>query len=256
MQRNWMRHWMKPVEWSQAVWSRQIPTVCPYPPESAHHTSGERWKVVRNGHGKLRTKTPTQWTSRSGAMPIKSRKSFIKCTESINTTAKAAPVELWRERLEPMDARVHLHQCWRTPTSLGQRIPGQPGALNRLRAQVRPVKSEHVKVGIFKRTRNVWQASGRPCNTYWSAPWWTLPALPRTRQRLTTSPSAVPSIGRGRFDGHTTPGGRTRMMMTSIIMTILVTLDYITKLIKRYALSNNSWHADHNNRDGDYADNN
>ena len=31
------------------------------------------------------------------------------------------------------------------------------------------------------------------------------------------------------------------MMMTSIILAILVTLDYITKLIKRYALSNNSW---------------
>ena len=27
------------------------------------------------------------------------------------------------------------------------------------------------------------------------------------------SPSALPSIGRARFDEHTTPGGRTRMMM-------------------------------------------
>ena len=36
---------------------------------------------------------------------------------------------------------------------------------------------------------------------------------PKTWQRLTASPSAVPSIGRARFDEHTTPGGRTRMMM-------------------------------------------
>ena len=39
---------------------------------------------------------------------LQSRKSFIKCTEPINTTAKAARMELWRERLEPLDANVHL----------------------------------------------------------------------------------------------------------------------------------------------------
>ena len=37
---------------------------------------------------------------------LKSRKSFIKCTEPINTTAKAARMELWRKRLEPLDASV------------------------------------------------------------------------------------------------------------------------------------------------------
>ena len=31
---------------------------------------------------------------------------------------------------------------------------------------------------------------------------WTLPALPKTWQRLTTSPSAVPGIGRAQFNGH------------------------------------------------------
>ena len=30
------------------------------------------------------------------------------------------------------------------------------------------------------------------------------------------SPSAAPSIGRAIFDGHTTPGGRTRMMITNL----------------------------------------
>ena len=43
-----------------------------------------------------------------GVVPrLKSRKSFIKCTAPINTTAKAARMELWRERLEPLDASVH-----------------------------------------------------------------------------------------------------------------------------------------------------
>ena len=45
-----------------------------------------------------------------GVVPrLKSRKSFIKCTEPINTTAKAVRLELWRERLEPLDASVHLN---------------------------------------------------------------------------------------------------------------------------------------------------
>ena len=45
-----------------------------------------------------------------GVVPrLKSRKSFMKCTEPINTTAKAGRMELWRERLEPLDASVHLN---------------------------------------------------------------------------------------------------------------------------------------------------
>ena len=38
------------------------------------------------------------------------------------------------------------------------------------------------------------------CNIYWSAPWWTPPALPKTWQRLMASSSAVPGIGGG--GGH------------------------------------------------------
>ena len=74
-----------------------------------------------------------------GVVPrLKSRKSFITCTEPINTTAKAVRLELWRERLEPLDASVHLnisadehlpagadYPCWTTWK-----------ALNRLRTQV------------------------------------------------------------------------------------------------------------------------
>ena len=33
---------------------------------------------------------------------------------------------------------------------------------------------------------------------------------------LMASPLAVPGIGRARFDEHTTPGGRTRMMMMTM----------------------------------------
>ena len=44
-----------------------------------------------------------------GVVPrLKSWKSFTKCTEPIKTTAKAARMELWSERLEPLDASLHL----------------------------------------------------------------------------------------------------------------------------------------------------
>ncbi len=65
------------------------------------------------------------------------RKSFIKCTEPINTTSKAARMELWRERLEPLDASVHLN------ISADEHLPAGADnprtilmALNRLRTQV------------------------------------------------------------------------------------------------------------------------
>ena len=75
---------------------------------------------------------------------------------AINTTAKAARMELWRERLEPLDASVH------PDIRADEHIPAGPEnpwttwkALNLLHTQVGRSKSEHVKVGIFKRTRNL-----------------------------------------------------------------------------------------------------
>ena len=55
-------------------------------------------QVVRNGHEKLHgRKAPLN--RHLGVVPrLKSRKSFIKCTEPINTTAKAARVERVMER--------------------------------------------------------------------------------------------------------------------------------------------------------------
>ena len=73
-----------------------------------------------------------------GVVPLlKSRKSFIKCTEPINTTTKAARMELWRERLEPLDASVHLNISPDEHFPAGAENPWTTWkALNRLRIQV------------------------------------------------------------------------------------------------------------------------
>ena len=76
--------------------------VVPYSPESPHQTSGDRWQVVRNGHGKLRTKGTVLYGTYS--MDIselcrawnRGRVSSNARTPPINTTAKAARMELWR----------------------------------------------------------------------------------------------------------------------------------------------------------------
>ena len=115
-----------------------------------------------------------------GMVPcLKSRKSFMTCTKPINTTVKTARLELWRERLGPLDARVHLTSVLTNTSQLAQRIPGQPGrhstgCIHRLGGQEWTCLS-----GDFPTNKKpVTVASGRPCNTYWSAPWWALPGLP------------------------------------------------------------------------------
>ena len=73
-----------------------------------------------------------------GVVPrLKSRKSFIKCTEPINTTAKAPRMELWREQLEPTDASVHLYISADEHLPTGAENPWTTlKALNRLCTQV------------------------------------------------------------------------------------------------------------------------
>ena len=72
---------------------------------------------------------------------LKSRKSFIKCTEPINTTAKAARMELRREILEPLDASVHLNISDDEHIPAGDNLEGtQPVAYTGWQ-----VESEHVK---------------------------------------------------------------------------------------------------------------
>ena len=58
---------------------------------ASSQTSGERSQFVRNGHGKLGTKL----NGHLGVVPrLKSRKSFFKCNEPINTAAKPVRIEL------------------------------------------------------------------------------------------------------------------------------------------------------------------
>ena len=68
---------------------------------------------------------------------LKPRKCIIKSTESINTTVKAARLELWGERLEPLDANVHLNISADEHLPAGAENPWTTWkALNRLRTQV------------------------------------------------------------------------------------------------------------------------
>ena len=112
-------------------------------------------------------------------------------------------LELWRDRPEPLDARVHLDISADVYLPAGAENPWTTWkALNRLRTQVGRSRVNMLKWGFPTNQKPVTVASGIPCNTYWSAPWWTLPALPKTWQRPTTSPSALPGIGRTQFDWH------------------------------------------------------
>ena len=91
----------------------------------------------------------TEWTRQAtderyplnghlGMVPrLKSRKSFMTCTKPINTTVKTARLELWRERLGPLDARVHLNISADAHLPAGAENPWTTWkALNRLHTQV------------------------------------------------------------------------------------------------------------------------
>ena len=85
-----------------------------------------------------------------GVVPrLKSRKSFMTCTKPIDTTAKAACSELWRERLEPLDARVHLDISADEHLPDGAEKPWTTWkALNRLRTQVGRSRINMLKWGF------------------------------------------------------------------------------------------------------------
>ena len=72
-----------------------------------------------------------------GMVPrLKSRKSLMTCTKPINTTVKTARLELWRERLGPLDARVHLYISADEHLPAGAYYPWTTWkALNRLHTQ-------------------------------------------------------------------------------------------------------------------------
>ena len=85
-----------------------------------------------------------------GVVPrLKSRNSFMTCTKPINTTAKAARLELWRERLGPLDARVHLNISADEHLPAGSDNPWTTRkALNRLRTQVGRSRVNMLKWGF------------------------------------------------------------------------------------------------------------
>ena len=89
-----------------------------------------------------------------GVVPsLKSRKSFIKCTEPINMTAKAARMALWRERLEPLDDRVHLNISADEHLPAGAENPWTTWkALNRQRTQVGRSRVNMLKWGYSTET--------------------------------------------------------------------------------------------------------
>ena len=94
--------------------------------------------------------TDTASNGHLGVVPrLKSRKSFMTCTKPINTTAKAARLELWRERLEPLDARVHLNISADEHLPAGAENPWTTWkALNRLRTQVGRSRLNMLKWGF------------------------------------------------------------------------------------------------------------
>ena len=85
-----------------------------------------------------------------GVVPrLKSRKSFMTCTKPIDTTTKAARLELWRERPEPLDARVHIDISADEHLPAGAEKPWTTWkALNRLRTQVGRSRVNMLKWGF------------------------------------------------------------------------------------------------------------
>ena len=73
-----------------------------------------------------------------GVVPrLKSRKSVMTCTKPNDTNAKASRLQPWRERLEPLDASVHLNISADEHLPAGAENPWTTWkALNRLRTQV------------------------------------------------------------------------------------------------------------------------
>ena len=147
----WTRHWTK------LVWSQQTPTVCPYSPESRHQTLGAGWQVVLSGHVKLRTKDThsmdiSEWChawnhgrALSNALsPSRRRRKLLAWSCGVNDSSPWTPV-------------CTLTSVLKNTSQLAQRSPGQPGRHSTGCVYTCwPVKSEHVKVGIFKRSWNVW----------------------------------------------------------------------------------------------------
>ena len=165
--------------------------------ERAQQTTDQRHPL--NGHRRCHTWNHTRASS-NALSPSTRRRKPLAWSYGENDSSPWMPV-------------CTLTSVLTNTFQLAQRFPGQPGrhwtgCVHRLAGQEWTCQSGAIQT----KQRLLTVASGRLCNTYWSASWWTLPALPMTWQWLMASPSAVPGIGRAQFDWNAT-GGRTRMMM-------------------------------------------
>ena len=114
-----------------------------------------------------------------GLVPhLKSRKSFIKCTDPINMTAKASRTELWR---------VGAENPWTTSK-----------ALNRLRTQVGRSRVNMLKWGFSSEVET--------CDC----------GIRQTMQHLLVCPMMNTACST-QFDGRASSDGRARMMMMMML---------------------------------------
>ena len=125
-------------------------------------------------------------------------------TKPINTTAKLPAWSYGENESSPWTPECILTSVLTNTSQLEQKNPGQPGrhstgCVHRLAGQELTCWT-----GDFpsnKKPVTVWHQADHVTRNC-SAPWWTLSALPKTWQRLTTSPSAVTGIGRAQFDEY------------------------------------------------------
>ena len=122
-----------------------------------------------------------------GVVPrLKSRKSFLTCTKPINTTAKAAHLELGRERLEPLDARVHLDISADEHLPAGAENPWTTWkALYRLRTQVGRSRVNMLKWGFSNEPETCDCGIRQTMQHLLVCPMMDTACSPKTRQRLT-----------------------------------------------------------------------
>ena len=93
-------------------------------------------------------KAAAQWISRSGATP-EIAEELYDMQKPINTTAKVARLELWIERLEPLDVRGHLNISADEHLPAGAENPCTTWkALNRLRTHVGRSRVNMLKWGF------------------------------------------------------------------------------------------------------------
>ena len=134
----------------------------------------------------------------------------------INTTAKATRLELWRERLEPLDARVHLDISADEHLPAGAENPWTTWkALNRLRTQVGRSRVNMSKWGFSNEPETCDCGIRQTMQHLLVCPMMDTACSP---QDLTTANDIAIGCARHWEDTIwltcTTPGGRTRMVMT------------------------------------------